>query len=126
VAGLLKVVLSLQHERVPAHLNFTAMNPDIDWGDVPVEIPVGGREWKRGARRRIAGVSSFGFSGTNAHIVLEEAPGDDASISEESDGPRLFTLSARTEAARDELALRFARIVGGHLPCGEHRARALR
>ena len=109
VAGLLKVVLSLQHERVPAHLNFTAMNPDIDWGDVPVEIPVGGREWKRGARRRIAGVSSFGFSGTNAHIVLEEAPGDDASISEESDGPRLFTLSARTEAARDELALRFAR-----------------
>src|SRR4051812_10486644 len=91
VAGLLKVVLSLQHERVPPHLNFSAMNPDIDWGDVPVEIPVSGREWKSGARRRIAGVSSFGFSGTNAHVVLEEAP-PVASPAPEDGTTHIFTL----------------------------------
>jgi acyl transferase domain-containing protein len=108
VAGLLKVVLSLQHERIPAHLNFTEMNPDIDWGDVPVDVPVSGRDWRRGDRRRIAGVSSFGFSGTNAHVVLEEAPSLEAAA-RENDRARLFTLSAKTDAALDDLAQRFVR-----------------
>lgn len=122
VAGLLKVVVSLQQERIPAHLHFTALNPNIDWNGAPVEIPVEGRPWPRGSRKRIAGVSSFGFSGTNAHIILEEAPPvqyaqertQEQTLSA-TDGVKtedrplhLFTLSAKTEAARDELAARFA------------------
>jgi hybrid polyketide synthase/nonribosomal peptide synthetase FtdB len=116
VAGLLKVVVALQKERIPAHLHFNKMNPDIDWGDVPVEIPTAGRDWPSGARTRIAGVSSFGFSGTNAHVILEEAPRTEhkpatnptSSTPEQSavaERPlHIFTLSGRTEAARNQLA----------------------
>ena len=108
VAGLLKVVVSLQHEQIPPHLHFTAMNPDIDWNDTPVEIPVNGKAWPRGARKRIAGVSSFGFSGTNAHIVLEEAPPQQHEPQSNDRPLHLFTLSARTEAARDALTANVA------------------
>ena len=74
IAGLIKVVLSLQQGRIPPHLHFQEMNPHIDWKGMPVEIPVDGKEWKPGAKPRLAGVSSFGFSGTNAHVIVEEAP----------------------------------------------------
>ncbi len=74
IAGLIKAVLALQHEQIPPHLHFQQLNPHIDWGGVPVEIPVQGRPWPKGERRRVAGVSSFGFSGTNAHVIVEEAP----------------------------------------------------
>jgi acyl transferase domain-containing protein len=108
VAGLLKVVLSLQAEKIPAHLNFTEMNPDIDWGDTPVEIPVSGKAWHRGSRKRIAGVSSFGFSGTNAHVILEEAPPHDRVVPDHEHPLHIFTLSGRTDQARDDLASRYA------------------
>jgi acyl transferase domain-containing protein len=74
VAGLCKVILSLQHETIPAHLHFRQPNPRIAWDDFPIEVPATAVPWPRGERRRIAGVSSFGFTGTNAHILLEEAP----------------------------------------------------
>jgi malonyl CoA-acyl carrier protein transacylase len=112
IAGLIKVVLSLQHGRIPPHLHFQKMNPDLDWNGVPVEIPVTGKEWKRGARARLAGVSSFGFSGTNAHVVLAEAP---ASQELKSAAPErsvhILALSARSESALSTLAERYA----GHL-----------
>src|SRR6185503_15647855 len=53
VAGLIKVVLSLQNEEIPAHLHFQKLNPHIDWLGVPVEIPVKSRPWKRGETRRL-------------------------------------------------------------------------
>jgi len=59
VAGLIKVVLALQNQHIPAHLHFREMNPHIDWGGVPVEIPVAGRAWRRGERRRVAGVCCY-------------------------------------------------------------------
>ncbi len=74
IAGLIKVVLSLQHQRIPPHLHFQSMNPHIDWKGVRVEIPVEGKDWKLGTKPRLAGVSSFGFSGTNAHVIVQEAP----------------------------------------------------
>src|SRR5207248_10319286 len=74
IAGLIKVVLALQHETIPPHLHFKTPNPHIPWSELPVAVPTAATAWTRGSSRRIAGVSSFGFSGTNAHIVIEEAP----------------------------------------------------
>ena len=108
VAGLIKVVLALEHERIPKHLHFHKLNPHIDWGGVPIEIPAEGRAWKRGNHPRLAGISSFGFSGTNAHIIVEEAP----ERVERQPGikPRrqILTASARSEAALEKLKLSYA------------------
>ncbi|MCB0167205.1 MAG: amino acid adenylation domain-containing protein, partial [Anaerolineae bacterium] len=72
VAGLIKTILSLQHKTIPPHLHFQNPNPYIDWETSPIQIPTQLTPWS--SDRRIAGVSSFGFSGTNAHVILEEAP----------------------------------------------------
>ena len=74
IAGLIKTVLALSHRQIPPHLHFTALNPHIELDGFPAVIPTTGRPWEPIAGRRIAGVSSFGFSGTNAHVVVEEAP----------------------------------------------------
>ncbi|KAB8330056.1 polyketide synthase, partial [Scytonema tolypothrichoides VB-61278] len=74
IAGLMKVVLSLQHNKIPPHLHFKQPSPHINWDEVPVKVPTSPMPWFPGEKRRLAGVSSFGMSGTNAHIVLEEAP----------------------------------------------------
>ncbi len=73
VAGLIKVVLSLQHGRIPPHLHFEQPNPHIPWDQMPVKIVDHVTEWPQPGVR-IAGVSAFGMSGTNAHAVLESAP----------------------------------------------------
>ncbi|MEP7311634.1 MAG: beta-ketoacyl synthase N-terminal-like domain-containing protein, partial [Pseudomonadota bacterium] len=73
VTGLIKLVLSLQHRTIPAHLNFSTPSPHIPWGELPLRVPTRSEPWQPIAGRRIGGISSFGFSGTNVHIVLEEA-----------------------------------------------------
>jgi acyl transferase domain-containing protein/acyl carrier protein len=108
VAGLIKTILSLCAERIPPHLHFNELNPHIQWGDWPVEIPVAGRDWKAGAKKRVAGVSAFGFSGTNAHVILEEAPEVKTSAPERDRTRHVLTLSARTAEALDELVARYS------------------
>ncbi|HXC26243.1 MAG TPA: type I polyketide synthase [Gemmatimonadaceae bacterium] len=108
VSGLIKIVLSLQHGRIPPQLHFQSMNPHIDWGSTHVDIPVGGREWTPGERPRVAGVSSFGFSGTNAHMIVEEAPAQTRKEPEQDRPMHLLTLSARTDEALRELIARYA------------------
>ena len=103
VAGLIKVVLSLQRERIPSHLHFHRMNPHIDWGGVPVEIPTQGRAWPRREKPRLAGVSSFGFSGTNAHVIVEEAPRLPVRAAQVDRPLHIFILSARSARALQEL-----------------------
>ena len=74
-AGVIKMVLALQHERLPKTLHATEPSPHIDWEGSGLSLLQEARPWPRdacGARR--AGVSSFGISGTNAHVILEEAP----------------------------------------------------
>ena len=74
IAGLIKVVLALQHEALPPQLHFERPSPHIPWDEHPVQVVTQLTPWPAGARRRVAGVSSFGFSGTNVHVVVEEAP----------------------------------------------------
>jgi acyl transferase domain-containing protein len=74
MAGLVKVALSLQHEWIPAHLHLNSPNPRLRLDGTPLYIAAAGDAWPRGERPRSAGVSAFGLGGTNAHIILEEAP----------------------------------------------------
>ncbi len=103
IAGLIKTVLALQNREIPAHLHLTTPNPHISWQKQSVTIPTSTIPWQSERTTRIAGVSSFGWSGTNAHIVLEEAPTRQASINEtvptHTRPWHLFPLSARTKTA---------------------------
>ncbi|MET0413613.1 MAG: SDR family NAD(P)-dependent oxidoreductase, partial [Polyangiaceae bacterium] len=74
VGGLIKAVLALQHGRIPKSLHFNEPNPHIDWKSLPVQVAAEALDWPRNGKPRIAGVSSFGISGTNAHALLEEPP----------------------------------------------------
>jgi amino acid adenylation domain-containing protein len=108
VAGLVKVILALQNEEIPPHLHFHEPNPHIPWSECRVTVNSERSSWTQGSFARLAGVSSFGFSGTNAHVVVEEAP---SSPPREDDEPRSFyclPLSALTDAALRALAGRYA------------------
>ena len=97
VAGLLKAALALHHEKIPATLHYRAPNPEIDFAASPFKVADRMIEWPRGEQPRRAGVSSFGVGGTNAHVILEEAPLPTTVAS----GRRvsLLLLSARDEQA---------------------------
>jgi acyl transferase domain-containing protein len=120
IAGLIKVVLALRDGEIPPHLHLKNINPFIALDDAPIRIPATCEPWPAG--RPIAGVSSFGFGGTNAHIIIEGAienaaahrsdesdESDEASAASASqDRPsHLLTISARTEAALCDLARAF-------------------
>ena len=109
-AGLIKAALSLEHECLVPSLHFETPNPDLALETSPFFVTTELAEWKRGDRPRYAGVSSFGMGGTNAHVVLSEAPLATRVPSEREDGPRhqLLVLSARTDAALDEACARLA------------------
>ena len=107
IAGLIKVVLALEHGEIPPHLHFKEPNPNIDWEAFPVTVPTERTPWE--VTPRIAGVSAFGFSGTNAHVVLEEAPAvEPAEEQPEERSSQLVCLSAKNEEAATELAGRYA------------------
>jgi acyl transferase domain-containing protein/acyl carrier protein len=110
IAGVIKVILSLEHETLPKHLHFQNPSPHIPWDRLPVEVVKETTSWKRTDRPRIAGVSSFGFAGTNAHVIVEEAPEPTAPGAVEA-GPDgrfgVLPLSARTPAALVQLAGRY-------------------
>ncbi|MCA1592426.1 MAG: SDR family NAD(P)-dependent oxidoreductase, partial [Acidobacteria bacterium] len=99
VAGFIKTVLALKHKMIPPSLHFEQPNPKIDFANSPFYVNDKLTEWKAGQTPRRAGVSSFGIGGTNAHVVLEEAPA--ASSSEVARPQQLLIISARTNAALD-------------------------
>ncbi|MCR6641593.1 MAG: SDR family NAD(P)-dependent oxidoreductase [Sporocytophaga sp.] len=95
IAGLIKTILTLQNRTIPATLNFTSPNPEIDFSETPFMVNAEAIEWRNGQFPRRAGVSSFGVGGTNAHIILEEAP----LLSEQASSQRhyILPLSAKNE-----------------------------
>ncbi|WP_026116743.1 type I polyketide synthase [Nocardiopsis valliformis] len=138
--GIMKLVLALGRERLPRTLHAEEPSPLVDWASGGVRPLSGSRDWQRGERVRRAGVSSFGISGTNVHIVLEEAPEPspgtggvasgtpDASETQESSsdsgplagplvkGRTAWLLSARDKTALSEQAARLADHPGGAAP----------
>ena len=137
IAGLIKTALAVSRGVIPKHLNFHDPDPNIDWGNLPIQVTTEMIDWPRNGRRtRLAGVNSFGISGTNAHVVLEEHQPDidverysdgavgsgfgvsvslpksmlDAPVSEEYVGDRerrFLPLSGKSDGAVRDLANRY-------------------
>ena len=97
VAGLIKTVQALKHRQLPPSLHYTQPNPQIDFANSPFYVNHTLQPWPRGTTPRRAGVSSFGIGGTNAHVVLEEAPR--SAPSSASRAAQLLTCSAKTATA---------------------------
>ncbi|MEM7314622.1 MAG: beta-ketoacyl synthase N-terminal-like domain-containing protein, partial [Planctomycetota bacterium] len=122
MGGLLKVILAMQHGRLPRHLHFDSPSPHVPWSDWPLQVVAADREWSK-EPETFAGVSSFGFSGTNAHVVLQNwigtnhhhqdvinessktaASTTDATAINDSNIALRLLLSAKTDASLRELA----------------------
>lgn len=139
MAGLIKVVLSLQHKEIPPHLHLKQLNPLISFEGTTFSIPTECQPWSAGTESRLAGISAFGFGGTNCHAILEEASSremgrvpniisplalDSITLSDgaltaqhsiKCDRPHhLLTLSAKSENALKELAQRYADFLAAH------------
>ncbi|HET8932534.1 MAG TPA: SDR family NAD(P)-dependent oxidoreductase, partial [Polyangiales bacterium] len=116
VVGVIKMVLALEHERLPKTLHAEQPTPHVAWEGGGLALLTETREWKRNGRVRRAGVSAFGISGTNAHVVLEEAPltAAKAVAQPESQQSTCLLLSARDEAALRAQAERLARWIEAH------------
>ena len=112
IASLIKTILCLKHRAIPATLHYTSPNPELhlDQGPFVVRSEYGPWEWD-GIRR--AGVSSFGVGGTNAHVILEEAPAQAPVVSAAQPGPQVLLLSARTADALQQSRLTLAGELSG-------------
>lgn len=108
IAGLVKLALALDREHIPPSLHFEQPNPHIPWDTLPVKVVKEATPWPRGRARRIGGVSSFGFSGTNVHVVLEEAPLAERAAQEADRPLHVLALSAKSETALRAVADRWA------------------
>ena len=110
VAGLIKTALALQHRQIPPTLHFEQPNPKINFADSSFYVNTQLADWEAGPTPRRAGVSSFGIGSANAHVVLEEAPPQEAS------GPsrswQLLLLSAKSETALAAATTNLRRILG--------------
>ena len=99
VAGVIKVVLALRHQLLPATLHAGERSPHVDWSAGQVALLTEAVPWPAGDRPRRAGVSSFGISGTNAHVIIEEAPPDEPAADGAAGGPGDRAAQAGAEDA---------------------------
>lgn len=116
LASLIKVVLAMQNEIIPASLHFKRPNPNVAWQDLPIEVISQNTPWPRGDKKRVAGLSAFGFSGTNTHVVVSESPSStkkvqikeqisDPSISSFTKTSQLNTSHILTISAKNKVSL---------------------
>ncbi|MBW4673438.1 MAG: type I polyketide synthase [Desmonostoc geniculatum HA4340-LM1] len=115
IAAFLKTILQLQHQQIVPNLHFQNPNPYIPWDKLPVKVPTELIPWSVPGGSRLAGVSAFGMSGTNVHLIVEEAP---ELLSKEQPtierSHHLLTLSAKTEQALLELVNRYQTFLLDH------------
>ncbi|HEX2131991.1 MAG TPA: type I polyketide synthase, partial [Actinophytocola sp.] len=111
VVGLIKVALSIHHGEIPPSLHFRTPNPRIDFAANKLEVVTARTPWPDGSR--FAGVSSFGFGGTNAHVALGQAPGEPAAPATNAPEPVCLVVSGKTERALAENAVRLADHLAG-------------
>jgi acyl transferase domain-containing protein/short-subunit dehydrogenase/acyl carrier protein len=111
MASLIKTILCLNHEYIPKQIHFNEPNPYISWNELPIKIPTEKIHWPAANTRRLAGISSFGFSGTNTHIIIEEAPRSSANSPEAEREDHILTLSAHTEKALYNLTERYEKFL---------------
>ena len=117
VTGLIKTILALKHQQLPPAIHFNKPNPKIEWATSPFFVNTELQPWRiKNAKTRIAGVSSFGFGGTNAHVVVEEFINSPTAISpsESERWPFFLTLSARSETALESAAANLAQYLAKH------------
>lgn len=112
VAGLMKTVLALENRTLPPSLNFKRPNPSIDFATSPFYVQQTLSEWQSANGRCVAGVSSFGIGGTNAHVIVEEAP--PAGRSDESRPWQLLPISAKTREALEKATDRLGEFLTRH------------
>ncbi|MBX3611469.1 MAG: type I polyketide synthase [Hydrogenophaga sp.] len=113
VAGVIKTVLAMQHEAIPPQIHFTSLNRHLSLEGTRLAVPTSLTPWPRGGKPRCAGTSSFGVGGTNAHVIIEEPPrlgsaGDAGGAA----SPYLLCLSAQSESALRDLAVRWIDFLG--------------
>ncbi|MEU8238199.1 type I polyketide synthase [Actinoplanes missouriensis] len=114
VAGLIKTALALKHGRIPGQLHFTDPNPAIAFDRLQLSVQTGLGDWPEGPGPRYAGVNSFGFGGTNAHVVLQEPPDVPVVVADRPPARRrILPLSARSPEALTAVAGSFAGALDG-------------
>jgi acyl transferase domain-containing protein/thioesterase domain-containing protein len=112
VTGLLKTVLMLKHKEIVPSLHFETSNPNIDFDNSPFYVNTCLKKWESAGYPRIAGVSSFGIGGTNAHVIVEEAPPMEPAV--EAQSWHLLPFSARSETALEHVAANLAKHLEDH------------
>jgi phthiocerol/phenolphthiocerol synthesis type-I polyketide synthase E len=112
IAGLMKTVLSMEHGAIPPTLHYKSPNPAIDFASSPFYVTTKLQNWKRNGAPRRAGVSSFGVGGTNAHLILEEAP--EKPVPDKPRPHQLLVLSARSQHALNRVTTRLADHLQAH------------
>ncbi|MEM7125068.1 MAG: SDR family NAD(P)-dependent oxidoreductase [Chloroflexota bacterium] len=116
IAGLIKVLLSIQHGQIPPHLHLKNPNPYIDWNESIIQVPLALTDWPAG--ERTAGISSFGISGTNAHIIVQEASSDESAGKRLDNEPErsyhLLTIAAKSEDALQEYVHLYQKFLTAH------------
>ncbi len=117
VTSLIKTVLALKHKLLPPSLHFEQPNTQIDFANSPFYVNTKLTEWERNDIPRRAGVSSFGIGGTNAHVILEEAPATargDTGLEKQGKSPRLLVISAKTRSALETATANLAHHLKQH------------
>lgn len=115
IAGLIKLVLAIQNREIPPSLHVNKLNPFIPWQELSVKVTTELTPWEVTGEARMAGLSSFGFSGTNAHLVVQEAPLSQAARSEMERPRHLLALSAPTEEVLSGLAGKYREHFESHV-----------
>ena len=122
IAGVIKILLALKNKFIPPHLHFNEINPYINIDEMPIRIPTKGVEWI-GSRRRFAGISSFGFGGTNAHLIVGDPPelvgdpmhqviGSNEELAVEVRPLHILGISAKNPKALNSLLSEYDRFIG--------------